>query len=589
MNKAAVVMGGNRTGGLPTLAAATTGAKQMGAWLAGEGFDVRLFVDDQGPITTGTLFNEVNALVEQGTLEQLVVYFAGHGFLNNYSEYWMLSGAPQNPNEAIVVRESAELARESGIPNVVFISDACRSTLQSLQADRVDGSLVFPNAAAYANVRPEVDRFFAALPGEPSFESSVQTTAGEYGGIFTRCFLQAYKTPDPPMVRQITEAGAPRSVIPNRNLKDYLRREVPRCLQELSLRVGQLPDAIVESGDSMYIGGVGSSPPPVFDNVSEEDVSITPPPAAGPSVATGAPDFDIRLTSGFQLGPQLSRAMNTPSGRTDFESSALLVKNADSAGDRGHFETKTGFKIVGAQVTEAIAVGRHAQSFTESDRLSYVRLDPRHERDACSILIRFADGSGTVLAGLAGYIGTVTVDDGRVINVSYTPSDNSDRWDYYNTERQRVEELRSIVASASRYGAFRVDRSGASVIADQIRYAKSIDPTLGLYAAYAYSEVGLRDETRSILNYMQADIQARLFDVALLADDPILLGDHGPSSIVPFCPMLSQGWAFLRVRRTVPPVAVTEAGRHLLPALWTTFSPAGIDVLTKAIQEGSVV
>jgi hypothetical protein len=51
MEKAAIVIGINSTGELPVLRAAASGAQSFGAWLTGEGFDVRSFVDDNRAVT----------------------------------------------------------------------------------------------------------------------------------------------------------------------------------------------------------------------------------------------------------------------------------------------------------------------------------------------------------------------------------------------------------------------------------------------------------------------------------------------------------------------------------------------------------
>ena len=186
MQKAALVIGINKTGDLPLLSAAASGAVQVGEWLRKEGFQVQPFVDGRKPVLAGEIFSAVSDLVERGTLQQLVIYFSGHGFLSNGSEHWMLSGAPANPNEAISVAESVLLARECGIPSVVLISDACRSTPTSLRAERVRGSLIFPNESVAAGVGfddVEVDRFFATLPGEPALEMALEESAGQYEGI----------------------------------------------------------------------------------------------------------------------------------------------------------------------------------------------------------------------------------------------------------------------------------------------------------------------------------------------------------------------------------------------------------------------
>jgi hypothetical protein len=203
-----------------------------------------------------------------------------------------------------------------------------------------------------------------------------------------------------------------------------------------------------------------------------------------------------------------------------------------------------------------------------------------------SVVLRFADGSGTVLAGLEDYIGTVAVDQGRVVNVSYVPSINSKLWGDYQTERPRLEKFRAIVATAARYGVFRVDKENAGSVADQIRYMKCIDPTLGVYAAYAYAEVGMSDKVLSVMSYMEGGLNTRLFDVALLAGT--LGGGRPHPEVVPFCPMLSQGWNLLRVKGAAIPAAIEATADHLLPALWTTFDAAGMDLIFRAIDRREI-
>src|SRR5215469_13700896 len=80
--RAAVVIGINKTGNLPVLSAAASGAREVARWLQGEGFEVNQFIDDDGkPIELAPIFKAVKDLVDRGTLEQLVVYFSGHGFM----------------------------------------------------------------------------------------------------------------------------------------------------------------------------------------------------------------------------------------------------------------------------------------------------------------------------------------------------------------------------------------------------------------------------------------------------------------------------------------------------------------------------
>src|SRR5262249_45962568 len=157
--------------------------------------------------------------------DQLLIYFSGHGFLNGYTEYWLLSGAPSDVNEAISLGESVELARESGISSVIFISDACRSTPTTLGASRVRGSVVFPSSATASNVPTEVDQFLATHPGDPAFEIPASDSVPAFQGIYTAAFLTAFQGPPSAFVRATSDGT---TFVPNRSLKKYLEIIVPK-------------------------------------------------------------------------------------------------------------------------------------------------------------------------------------------------------------------------------------------------------------------------------------------------------------------------------------------------------------------------
>ena len=80
--RAAVVIGVDKPQGLPKLRAAASGAHDVEQWLKADGFEVRLFADDEQPVRASDLFTAIKGFVSRGTLDQLVVYFAGHGFIS---------------------------------------------------------------------------------------------------------------------------------------------------------------------------------------------------------------------------------------------------------------------------------------------------------------------------------------------------------------------------------------------------------------------------------------------------------------------------------------------------------------------------
>lgn len=62
----------------------------------------------------------------------------------------------------------------------------------------------------------------------------------------------------------------------------------------------------------------------------------------------------------------------------------------------------------------------------------------------------FADGSGTVLAALPGFIGSLTVRNGGVADVTYAPSPSSRRWSEYKEAGPRLDQLRALMKISQR-------------------------------------------------------------------------------------------------------------------------------------------
>jgi hypothetical protein len=245
--------------------------------------------------------------------------------------------------------------------------------------------------------------------------------------------------------------------------------------------------------------------------------------------------------------------------------------------------------VIGTSIAEALVVaGDGATILAPGDRRNpgIVRIDP--QLPACNVVLRFSNGRGTALAALRGYVCHVLVDGNSVMNVSYVPSNNSRRWPHYVQRRKRIENLRAAAAAAVRMGVFRLDdKQRATSLAEHIRVDKGLDPALGLFAAYAYSEADQRDEVESVLNCMRQDLDADLFDIAMLARKMTQRPSYAPP-IVPFCPMLTQGWNLLRARGVDLAKVIDDAQDKLEPALWTTFKPARFESILRAIKQGVI-
>ena len=147
MKKGAVIIGVDKTGDLPILNAAGSGAIDFSNWANQQGFDVTMLVDtNDRAVTVADISNAINQYVQPQTYSQLIVYFSGHGILRGPDyELWLLSGSPANPNEAVNLSGSILMARNARIKHVVFISDACRSRPNTSRLNQVSGSVIFPN------------------------------------------------------------------------------------------------------------------------------------------------------------------------------------------------------------------------------------------------------------------------------------------------------------------------------------------------------------------------------------------------------------------------------------------------------------
>jgi caspase domain-containing protein len=572
--RAAVIIGVNKTGKLPILNAAVSGAKSVADWLSAEDFDVSLIADDNGPVTADAVKRAVTALVNRGTLHQLIVYFSGHGLAFAGSEFWLLTGAPDDVNEAVSLTECIDLAGRSGIPNVIFISDACRSLPSDFSASRLHGTVVFPMGSLVPGVQsPEVDRFYAASPGAASFEVSV--AARNYTGIFTSTLLDAFKHPQDSMVRKVKG----RDVVTNRSLKAFLLKEVPRRASAAG-QITQFPDAKLESPDDNYIGRalaqVAAAPTtsqqPTFADVANHQLSLT---------GVGA------LASVRGLSAEVLEKAATDSGFRAAQQSILETKPPQS------FEPETGLAINGAILRDVWVAGRVDPEIVsrgngQSGGPALVQI-PRGSRPV-TVGLLFEDGSGTVLAALPGFIATVVVKDGSVISVAYAPSRTSPRWAEYSDVRHRVDDLRALVSTAAKHSVFRIEgnrdtrTAAAQRFADQIRVLKGIDPALGIYAAYAYADANLIEQAQSVRSLIRGDLGIDLFDVALMAGALSGRRIEGTMDVVPFCPMLTQGWQLLRVREVTLPEDAQKARDELRPALWTTIGPRGMEYIGRAIQ-----
>jgi hypothetical protein len=582
MKKAAVVIGVNKTGHLNPLNASVSGAKDFATWAAEQSYDVTLITDEDGtPVTVRDIFKAVATVVYAKTYSQLLIFFSGHGQLRGPSdELWLLTDAPDNPNEAVNVTGSISLARQSGLEHVVFISDACRSRPDGDLRAGVHGGVIFPGVRS-TTAQAAIDEFYATMPGAVALEVPASEAERNFHAIFTTCILNGLRGDDPMTHEQMTTLPGQPWTVPSWKLDDYLDSKVPEVAASINVTINQVPDNRVTSRAPKFLA------------------EIPPPPAEIPTVppTTPQPSGIKKLVAAFNKS--LNAGMGELPSDTQADSSKLIlgpaIKKLIDASGRQSFETHTGFSVIGESVKLVIMADLdspllpgHPDLFQEGDpNVWHIRVRSDNAVTAArSVLIQFANGYGTLLAIIPGCIGTVLVEQGRVVNVNYMPSRGTPEFDEYQKNEKEIDRQRAIIAAAASRGIFRPEQGVEWSAANYLRFHKRLDPTLGLYAAYAYNQAGDIAEVKSVYNYMRNDHPAVLFDVALLAGElvPEMIPKQEAWTVSPACPMLTQGWAYLDSYLEWLPKAIVDVRTCLVPGLWTTFTSRGCEILSKAIQ-----
>ena len=555
--KAAVVIGVGRTGNLDPLQSAVQAATDVAGWLSSEGFDVALLTDGGAAVHSAQVEEALAQFITvPPRYKLLVVYFSGHGYWHARADRWLLSGAPARGSDAINLRGAMDLARYSGIETVVFFSDACRSIPQTAQEQRIEGVDGFPNLPDF-DVPNKVDAFKATSDAQSAYEIPL---ALEPGGPLTRrsvlttAWLAAYEEASADMVIQVDEDGRKVLVVPNRRLESFLQRKVDKLLaarNDPTLR--QDLDVNVPSADDVYVGCVKRPPPPAFRG-----------PANLP-----------KRTPGQKAAHEVERILDTgEAAAAEYLGRDLIPRpTAD-------FPSHCGFFVTGGSLSRVATTREHD---ARAEFLDPRAVQLRGVEPASTVVGQLDDGRCFVVPALSGYIGHITVSASGVANVSYVPSAGTSRYPEYISRRKEINALRALVAISIDQDTLVVrDREEAARLARRIRPEKSLDPSLGLYAAHAYSSAGMDEDVADVMSYMLQDLDIALFDVAMLAS-------RRPRPIVrtfPFCPILTQAWNLVRPRGWPLHPGLEELRPALLDSLWTTFAPDAAQMLFDVVEQG---
>ncbi|ALS60161.1 caspase family protein [Pandoraea norimbergensis] len=572
MAKALVAIGvGQATGGLHYLKGAASDARLMCDWGEKQGFACVLLTDEKSMVRIADVYEAIDAFVECGTYSQIVVYFSGHGVLTSPDcEYWLLSGAPSNPNEAVNVCGSIWNARSTSIEHVVLISDACRSKPASTPALSLSGGVIFPPRSYGAC--PEVDVFYATLPGDVALELPPSIASARHQGLLTQCLLDALDGKVPDVIEAQTHAGEDVQVVHSRPLKAWLTSTVPTNSALISLHLQQKPDIRVESGPTKYLSKFHAANAPA-------ETAMTAPPCFAPPVSVGPDEARPR-----RLVPSRASRRTNASGR-QFAHPTGKVLALSTPGSMG-FESSQKSAAFGPQTASILVRGeRVVRATCESGAISPVHrlpggawshlqtVDPTQKRRVNSIAVRFESGVGILLPLLPGYLASVAMKNGAVASIHYSVIAAR------HANARRLPERRDVAPQLARLSlqARAGMLSTAEVLGvDERRWLTLIqhDPLIAIHAGYAYARSGRHDMLKTLADEVRSSLGFLPFDIAMLAAQQS--DEEFPSDGLGM-PMLTQGWMMWgRFERNLPHV-LRVAQQYLLPSLWTTFRREGMD------------
>ena len=607
-----VAVGVDRTGVLPDLNGAAAGdVRRVSDWLRSQQpFNVTAIIkeltDENGAkVSAHDVRDAVSDILARGDLDLLVLYFAGHGIVKSgFDEQVLLSDVGRYKDEAIAVAPTALNAAYCSVPHVVLISDACRSPVDPFgPLGTVAGGPVVDRGPVTGIRKSKVDLFYATEPSQ-----TAKQVAGV--GFFTKMLVQTLLNPPADVCDSWPGLPPGVVVVPTWELDTYLSYEIPVRASKETPPFNQSPDFTVTSRQPQFLGYAKA-------------VAAAPAAARRGGIRDfandDATDLEKNVTSKRQALTDVTKNLNTFAFdsmvpvRATVELAGLLDHTGSYVGsDRGRqaFETRTGYTIIGDDVEVALlSNGRVAElaPFSAETRSRDIRLYPtpferKRQSDRGSMIVMFRGGTASILPVLPGYIGTVHVREGRMVSLSFEVSSQL-RSTLKETEKERemFAGRRAVASALAATGKLhRLAPAEGASYASFLRQSKRADPTLGIYASYAYALSGDDRGAQSVFQWFQQygsldpDTGIRPspvpFDVVMLARKLTRETAMRPPGLAPFCPLMTLGWSVMPSfpMKDVLHDEIIKAGKHRLNAEWTTFRCQDIRSLVAAFERGDI-
>ncbi|MFD3700222.1 hypothetical protein ACFWUZ_29550 [Streptomyces sp. NPDC058646] len=538
MDRAVVLIGVSQAAGFPALEAVNRGLRDMESWAKSQQIPrIEVLTDiSGGAVDAATVRETVQSLASCLSLEQLIVYFCGHGVNLNKNEYWLLSEAPDEPNEAINVSLSTVYAWDTGVRHVILISDACRTAPQDATIG-IHGQSLFRNGTSQTDW---VDLFYACRPGEAAYEvADRQESSRLYRALYTEVLAKALGGGYSQVLEREQQDSRAFDLVRPYPLKEHLPEYVSRRIVELGaqMAVNQRPEGRVTSGGS-------------------KNAWLSRLPAAD---RTGLGVVSLKAGA-FESTPPEDPAF----GAARLAAERLAVPPPDP----GKIKAPSAVQVEGAYIQAIYTDGTVAEQVASN----VVQIHVAGGRRAANLLLHLTSGRCAVIPALWGRMGTMVFEDDQLVDVSYAPLSEG-AWGRREELEKHYMERRAQIAAASRFGLTWWEGDSPERLVRLFEDHGEADPSLAIYLAYGLADLGRRDLVGHLLTRENQVAGNALYDVMLLARD-------WGRPVVPFMPLLSRGWALLGpLTGGEPPDVPIPQVSH-----WTLFSEADLPRLQDLVK-----
>jgi len=552
--RAAVLVGVSKSGDLPKLQAVDAGIDRMREWCSDQGIsesNLSIITDHGGKVTVNMIRDAVDGFIAPGNVEQLIIYFSGHGIYNR-GDLWLLSDAPRYAGEAVNVEGSIQLARYCGIDHIVFISDACRVAANSIQATGVTGTEIFPNDPVDGKERA-VDAFFACARGKPSLEvRQPEVAAGEYSAIYTEVLSECLRG----VPHRLVEASASErdvGLVRMWPLSDELQQAVPlRLSAKLGKQasVNQTPTARISSR-SAWLSRLARPGIQTYEPVE--------------TLSDGEGCSDVEMIIGSVVLRNHATSLGKQIRRTGWRSDSDV---------RWVSHVEAGVAVSGAELVSVQAAGRCYEADTNRTNL----VDLGSIAKPVAALVELRHGRGTIVPVLPGMVTELVVESGELAKVIHQPGNTLNELQIIKWEK--FGAVRKLVNEAGQTGMFSVSPRNEAFF-KALRETDLIDPSVALHAAYALQAAGMKGDIVRLNEQLVEQFELSPFDLRMLIGGALAPLDPQDADSWPF---LSQAWTLLRALRIGLPKRLLELESHLASSVWTSFDADGIQIVRGLMQ-----